>query len=253
MDKDKIARSFIQGRKTYDSHAKIQRRVSERLIKKLDRYPSIQYDRVLEIGCCTGTLTELLINSAKIKKLFLNDLVPSFYDTVMSRLSKPLLLEIEPIFGDIETLQLPRHLDLVISSSTLQWIADIKALINKVALALQNNGYFVFSLFGPGTLMEFKEITGIGLEYFASGTIMDLLEKYFIIEEQESSWDTLFFSSPRDVLRHLQATGVGGVQEHRWTSSGLRQFEKRYSDTFGTAEGIPVSYMSDNFIVAKKG
>ncbi len=253
MNKEKIARSFLHGQNTYDTHAKIQRKVSERLVEKLNEYQNIQYNRVLEIGCYTGTLTELLVKSSKIKKLFLNDLVPDFHDTVVERLGKPLEVDIVPMFGDIEKIDLPNNLDLVISSSTLQWMIDIAELINKVALSLQKGGFFIFSLFGPGTLLEFKEITGVGLNYLASGTIMDLLEGHFHIEEEECRRDRLFFSTPREILRHLQATGVGGVQEYRWTSSGIRDFEKKYSDQFGVAEGIPVTYMSYNFVASKKG
>ncbi len=253
MNKDKIARSFLHGQNTYDTHAKIQRQVSERLVSKLSEYKNIQYNRVLEIGCYTGTLTELLVKSLKIKKLFLNDLVPEFHDVVVERLGKSLQVEIVPRFGDIEAIDLPVDLDLVISSSTLQWMTDIAKLINRIALSLQKGGFFVFSLFGPGTLLEFKEITGVGLNYLASGTIMDLLEEHFHIEEEECCKDQLFFSTPREILRHLQATGVGGVQEYRWTSRGIRDFERSYSDQFGVAEGIPVTYMSYNFVVSKKG
>lgn len=253
MNKDTIARSFLHGQRTYDTHAKVQCNVSKRLVAKLTEYPEIQYNRVLEIGCCTGTLTELLVKSSKIKKLYLNDLVPSFFDTVLERLTRPLEVEVVPMFGDIETIELPQDLDLIISSSTLQWITDISALINKVAYSLHKNGFFVFSLFGPGTLFEFREITGIGLDYSSSGTIMDLLERHFNIEEEESRRDLIYFSTPREVLRHLQATGVGGVKEYRWTSKGIRDFEKRYSEQFGVSEGIPVTYMSYNFVASKKG
>lgn len=253
MNKDAIALSFLHGQRTYDSHAKVQHNVSKRLVAKLKEYQDIQYNRVFEIGCCTGTLTELLVRSLKIKKLYLNDLVPSFYETVLERLPKSLEIDVVPMFGDIETIKLPPNIDLVISSSTLQWITDISALISRVSLALNNRGFFVFSMFGPGTLLEFRKITGIGLDYSTSGTIMDLLEKDFHIEEEECRKDTIYFSTPREVLRHLQATGVGGVKNHRWTSRGIRDFEKRYSEQFGVAEGIPVTYMSYNFVASKKG
>jgi malonyl-CoA O-methyltransferase len=253
VNKDTIARSFLHGQRTYDTHAKVQRNVSERLVTKLKEYQEIQYNRVLEIGCCTGTLTELLVNSSDIKKLYLNDLVPSFYDTVIERLSKPLEVDVVPLFGDIETIDFPQELDLVITSSTLQWIIDISALINKVASSLQKRGFFVFSLFGPGTLREFRAITGVGLDYCASGTIMDLLENHFNIEEEGAKKDVIYFSTPREVLRHLQATGVGGVKDYRWTSKGIRNFERNYSEQFGVAEGIPVTYMSYNFVASKKG
>ena len=252
INKNIVARSFSRGKTTYDENAKIQQRVSWKLVKKLAKYPEIAPANVLEIGCCTGTLTELLLSSCKVEKLYLNDLVASFHDVVMNRLEGAKGVEIIPMFGDIERLSLPENLDLVISSATFQWLADLKSLFAKIADALSEHGYLAYSIFGPGTLREFREITDIGLQYSAVGTILDMMDQYFHIEEEETVKDILFFSSPRDILRHLQATGVSGVMNYRWTPGTLREFESEYAERFGTASGIPVTYVSSYVIASKK-
>lgn len=252
IDKGIVARSFSRGKTTYNDNAKIQQRVSLKLIKELAKYPQIRTGQVLEIGCCTGILTELLLSAYQVETLYLNDLVPSFHDTVMQRIGKPKNTEVLSFFGDIEELTLPQGFDLVISSSTFQWLANLDALFEKIAMSLNEGGVLAFSIFGPGTLIEFKELTGIGLNYSSIGAILDCMEKYFDIEEEETVKDQLFFSSPRDILKHLQATGVSGVKKHKWTPGSLRQFEKDYAERFGTASGIPVSYVSSYIIGSKK-
>ena len=252
IDKQKVARSFLRGKSTYDSHAKIQHKVSKNLVERLSLYPHIQYRRVLEIGCCTGNLTEMLLQNFSTEALFLNDLVPTFYEQVADRISHFKESEIIPMFGDIEALELPQDLDLVVSSATFQWLNDLPYLFSRIAEALQDGGYLAFSIFGPGTLQEFKEVTGIGLEYSSVGYILDALEERFSIEEQESNSDQLFFSTPREILRHLQATGVGGVQEYRWTPSKIRNFEKTYYENHGSSAGVPVTYISSYVIASKR-
>ncbi len=252
LDKKKIARSFLRGHSTYDSHAKIQYKVSQYLVDKLSQHHKISYDRVLEIGCCTGNLTELLLRNFNIESLYLNDLVPHFHKHVSRRVSPIKQCEIIPLFGDIEELVLPDALDLIVSSATFQWLTDLPQLFKRISHALKPDGYLAFSIFGPGTLREFKDITGIGLEYSAVGKILDMLEENFHIEEEITTKDQLFLSSPKDVLRHLQATGVGGVQDFRWTPGKLRQFDRNYAEKYGSPSGVPVTYMSSYIIAAKR-
>ncbi len=252
VNKEIIARSFRRGKATYDKHADIQKGVSRKLVRMLAAYPDIRYGRVLEIGCCTGSLTEMLLAALPVEKLYLNDLVPDFYEDVQRRLGDEAVVEISAMFGDIEKLHLPSDLDLVVSSATFQWLTDLPALFHNIAASLRSKGALAFSIFGPGTLAEFKTVTGIGLEYQAIDTILDMLAADFDIEQEESIREQLFFPSPREVLRHLQATGVGGVREHRWTPKALREFEKKYSLEFGGEAGVPVTYMSSSIVAIKK-
>jgi malonyl-CoA O-methyltransferase len=252
LDKEIIARSFYKGRETYDQHAKVQQKVGRRLVDMLEEYPKLRYDRVLEIGCCTGAMTEMFLSGRTVGKLYLNDLVSEFHDLIRERFKGLGDDVIEPLFGDIEDLDLPDDLDLVISSSTFQWLADLPGSLAKIAGSLKTDGYLAFSLFGPGTLIEFKQLTGIGLSYTALGNVLDLLTKDFVLQFVDTEKHQLYFTSPREVLRHLQATGVGGVGEFRWTSKKLRNFEDAYIRRFGTPAGIPITYVTSYIIGSKK-
>ena len=252
LDKEKIARSFLRGKATYDQHARVQQKVGRRLIDMLGGYPAMHFDRVLEIGCCTGAMTEMFLADHAAGRLYLNDLVPEFYEIVRERFADQVHTTIEPLFGDIEKLDLPSDLDLVLSSSTFQWLGELSGFFVKIANALRANGYLAFTLFGPGTLTEFRQLTGVGLSYTALGDFLDLLEKQFVLEFVDTERHRLFFTSPREVLRHLQATGVGGVGGFRWTGKKLRDFEEAYTWRFGTAAGIPVTYVTSYVIASRR-
>jgi malonyl-CoA O-methyltransferase len=251
-DKEKIARSFLRGKETYDQHAKVQQKVGRSLIDMLDDYPEMRFDRVLEIGCCTGVMTEMFLADHTPGRLYLNDLVPEFYEIVRERFAGQVHTTIEPLFGDIEELNLPSDLDLVLSSSTFQWLENLSGFFVKIARAVKKEGYLAFTLFGPGTLTEFKQLTGVGLQYIVLSHALDLLEKYFVLEFVDTEKHQVFFTSPREVLRHLQATGVGGVGQFRWTSKKLRDFEEGYVRRFGCAAGVPVTYMTSYVIASRR-
>lgn len=252
LNKDKIAHCFRQAIKSYDLHATVQREVSGRLLELAGKIPAISYERVLEIGCCTGMLTQMLCQQQRVGTLFLNDLVPDFGASVMARIPGERMPHLLPLFGDIEELPLPDRLTLAISSATFQWLVDLPGFLQRLAQALCEDGFLAFSIFGPGTLAEFTELTGVGLDYRSPDEIAILLERDFILEEMTTDRDRLFLPTPRAVLHHLRATGVGGVSDYRWTRSGLRHFEQEYRTRFGSPDGVPVTYASTCFIARKK-
>jgi malonyl-CoA O-methyltransferase len=252
LDKEKIAGCFRQALATYDSQATAQRELGARLLQLAGKFPAISYDRVLEIGCCTGLLTQMLCEQQRVRTLFLNDLVADFAHPVRDRIPDNRLPVIQPLFGDIESLQLPGRLSLVISGATFQWLADLPRVLHLLSQSLHDQGFLAFSVFGPGSLYEFRELTGVGLDYRTPEQIGELLAKDFVIEEMVSHQAQLILPTPRDVLHHLRATGVSGLREYRWTKSMLRSFEEDYRARFGTPEGVPVTYVGSCFVARKK-
>ncbi len=252
LDKERVARCFRQAMATYDLHATVQRRVGARLLELAGQVPAISYERVLEIGCCTGLLTRMLCRQQRVGTLYVNDLVADFGESVRAGIPQERMPKLLPWFGDIEELSLPERLSLVISSATFQWLDDLPGFLHRLAPALDRDGFLAFSIFGPGTLAEFTELTGVGLSYRTPEQIASLVEKDFVLEQMETEQNRLWLPAPRDVLHHLRATGVGGVRDYRWTRPGLRSFERDYLTRFGTADGVPVSYVSIYCIARRK-
>lgn len=253
VDKSRVVDSFRSSCNTYEHNSIVQRRISRQLVTLLLTSSTCKFNRTLEVGCCTGLLTDLLCERCEIESLCLNDIVPEFCELTKGRPALRHVRDVSTLPGDIELCSLPGDLDLIISSSTFQWIDDLDALFEKFHRSLKEQGVLAFSLFGPGTMGEVRKLTGKGLQYLSVKTLVQLVSKRFKVTVQESKVDKLFLPSVRAVVRHIKDTGVGGLGGERWSHSQFREFEKRYRDEFVTEQGIPVSYFSTTIIAKKEG
>ena len=251
LDKERVAQCFKASASTYEESAIVQKEISRQLVAIIRRYATdTEYSRVLEIGCCTGNLTEMFCVSASIGTFYLNDLVPDFCSYTEERIAKS-VGRVSLLPGDIEKTPLPSNLDLVISSSTFQWMTDLKALICNIAEALNDSGYLAFSIFSPGTMGEINALTGRGLRYHTQENLLAMLGDYFQVISIHSEIKRLFFPSVRSVLHHIRETGVGGLDRYRWNLQKLKDFERRYINQFLSEDGLPVTYNS-TFVIAEK-
>ncbi len=75
-----------------------------------------------------GNLTDLLLREFQIQHLTLNDL---YAEVLQAYLHNPqsTSTQIHGLIGDIEQLDFPQSLDLICSSSALQWVEDFGAII----------------------------------------------------------------------------------------------------------------------------
>lgn len=251
-DKEKIARCFLRSLPTYDDAALVQNKLAARLLKSMGILPNSAYRNVLEIGCGTGLLTEMLCHNKQIQTFHLNDLVPDFESVVVNRTADQKAIRFLSCFGDIESLDFPSDLSLVVSGSTFQWLTNLPEFFKQLGRNLPPGAYLVFSLFGPGTLKEFSRLTGVELNYCSDEEIIMLLEQNFVLESYEKFLDTLYFRSVQEILSHIRATGVGGVGEFQWSRESLCEFAARYNQKYGQEKGLPVSYSSSCFVLRRR-
>ena len=106
----------------------------------------------------------------------------------------------------------------------------------------------------PKTTAQIAALTGSGLSYRALSGLHELLAPGFDILACHEELITLEFSTVREVLRHLKATGVtasGG--RSRWTRSTLAAFEADYSARFRSGNRmLPLTYHPITLIVRKR-
>ncbi len=250
LDKQLIADSFKASEATYEKNALVQKEIGRQLITFLRSCNSFNPSQVLEIGCCTGILTELVVATKKIDTLYVNDIVPEFCKTTSERVAEH-VGKVECLVGDIEQCILPKNLDLIISSATFQWIADLPALFGKIHGVLRDDGYLIFSIFGPGTMKEISALTGRSLQYHSREKISEMLQGNFDIRSMRSDIREIYFPTVLAVLQHIRQTGVGGLGRGKWIPGKYKEFAKQYSSRFATEKGLPVTYAS-TFVVAIK-
>ncbi len=240
-DKQTIRQHFVRAAATYDRQAVIQQRVADRLLALLAAFGGPPPRRVLEIGCCTGLLTSRLVRQYEhIKTLYVNDLISRFEPQVAAAI--PAAVNLVFLAGDIETLDLPPALDLVISSSTFHWLEDLPALLNRLKDRMAPGSRLAFSLYGRDNLREVREITGIGLDYYRLGELRELVGRHFSVLTCEEERHTFTFADPLALLHHLRETGVNALAPGPWGRKQLHSFDREYRDHYGGQEGVALTY-----------
>jgi malonyl-CoA O-methyltransferase len=237
INKALVAQRFAKAGQSYVEHAVVQKQISAQLFEYLKVYCPQNLASVLEIGCGSGNLTHLFHSYFQVDQLFLNDL----YEDVDQHFST--IENIAWLIGDIEQLNLPQSLDAVISSSALQWMTDLPALLQRIHDALKPNAYFGFSTFGSDNLTEIKQLTGQGLNYISLESLKRQLEQQnFEVLFIEQEVKQIYFDHPKSVLQHLKATGVTATaKSHRWTKQSLQQFYLDYQQ-FYDEQGFRLTY-----------
>lgn len=215
MNKDLIQTRFSKSLSSYNENAKIQKKMAEKLATLLNK---THYKKVLEIGCGTGFLTELLNKSIKFGNYTAIDIVPDCENYINS-----INPEINFIQADIENFSLEKY-DLIIANASLQWVNDFQNMIETLKNSLSNDGELVFSTFGKENFKEISFITGTTLDYYSTKE----LEEFFPKSEIISEIHIMAFNTPKEVLRHLQLTGVNALESKTWTKKDLTKFENGY-------------------------
>ena len=222
MNKELIHQRFAKNLKSYDENARIQKRMAERL---MDFAKKKEYDNILEIGCGTGFLTRLINKNLTFKTYTAVDIVEnceSFIKNINPNIQ---------FFGEDIEVFLDKNIqnyDLIVSNATLQWIENFEPLVKKLETLLNPNGELIFSTFGKENFREIYHAIGASLNYYSQKDLIQMFTNFNISTDEEIH--IMSFATPKDVLKHLQATGVNAIENVSWTKKDLIKFENAYSN-----------------------
>lgn len=254
LNRDRVQAAFRRGLGSYHDAARAQRQIARHLVALAQAagLPT-RLDRVFEFGAGTGHLTQALLARGWIGHLVLNDLVAEVAPALVARaVAGADHVVFHP--GPIETLALPQDLDLVASSSTLQWVAEPRPVLARLVAALRPGGMLAVSGFGPA---QYRELRALGSQaaapgYLAAAEWPGLLPADLTVLALEQAPLVLRFADTREILRHLRATGVNGQARAGWTRADLARFEQEYRARFADADGqLPLTY-DPVWLVARK-
>lgn len=228
MNKDLIQKRFAKNLDTYNDNAKIQKKMAERLLSFLDRK---DFNDILEIGCGTGFLTQLVNEKFSFKTYTANDIVESCEKYV-----KEINPKINFIPADIEKAveNSDKKYDLIISNAVFQWVENLESFIKLLVSKLNDGGVLLFSTFGPENFREVNFVLGKTLPYYSANELQEIIKDYKNIVEQEMH--VMAFKTPKDILKHIKSTGVNALEMVSWTKTDMQKFENGYNNF---CSGIP--------------
>jgi len=232
IDRNRVRNSFDLHASEYDLHSGVQKRVIASLTGLLSEFPASPR-RVLDIGSGTGTLLKNLAGLYPQARLVGLDL--AFGMCQAARANLPQNTSLSLFTGDAEAIPFREHaFDLIVSTSTFQWLGELDRVFAEVFRTLAPEGRFVFALFGEKTLFELRgsylkawEIKGLGSEErthtfpFLSevGTALD--RTGFTDVRVFSEREVEFHLDVPPLLRSLRSIGAGNTAPVR--SRGLAE------------------------------
>lgn len=230
------SKKFKKNIENYNSNAIVQKNIAKELVKLLTLNANKNFDRIFEIGCGSGFLTEEIFKNLKYNSLILNDIIESSKNYVENFSSNF-------ICGNIEEIDFPSNTNLIISSSVFQWLNSFEKFILKVHKSLDANGIFAFSMFIDENFAEIKNFFNIGLNYLTNDEIIKILQKNFEIIFCSEKENIFNFKAPIEIFRHIKNTGVNVINNEKLTKNKVCDFIG--SDVFS----LTYKY---NFVIARK-
>lgn len=250
VDKRRVSASFSRSAAAYDGRAAIQRVVQDRMLALLHQ-EAPRARRVLDVGAGTGALLERLLASRPGLAGAAVDLAPGMAAAARARVPAAAVAS-----GDAEALPFrDGAFDLVVSTSTFQWLPRLEGALAEAARVLAPGGTLAVALFGARTLGELRESwrAAAGPErgarthrFFSRDEVAAALGPAGLSARAVTEEDLVeHHPDARAVLRALKELGAtralpggGGLGGRRATLEMLRGYELRHRD----AAGVPATW-----------
>lgn len=216
LDPFKTRSGFDRAAQTYDDAALIQREIGDRLVERLD-YVRLNPQRVLDLGCGTGKISQALLNRYPQAEVIGVDLALSMVETTQQGAGDS--SQLSSICADVQQLPFQDECaELLISNLMLQWCNDLLAVFQECVRVLRPKGLFTFTTFGPDTLYELRNSWGQIDGYTHASQFVDmhdvgdaLLAAGFRDPVMDREVITVTYPAVKGLLQDLKAIGANNA------------------------------------------
>ncbi len=234
----------------------LAREVQLRLAERLD-YVKLNPLRVADIGCATGggarelqrrypeaQVLAIDYAHAMLRTVQASQKSRSWLDKLVKRNNVP-----HPLQADAAVLPLPQtSLELIWSNLVFHWLEDPGPVWREFARVLQTGGLLSFSMLGPDTLRELREVgAAIGINvpvrrFYDMHDIGDqLVGAGFADPVMDVEYITFTYRSARTFLRDQRHLGVRDALLGKLTFADWRRLIRAWEGR-RTAAGLPLSF-----------
>ena len=130
----------------------------------LERLPLSGHETVLDAGCGSGRVTEMLLERLPHGRVIAVDADAAMVDKARERLGGRARVEHQ----DLLELDLGEKVDVIFSTATFHWIPDHDALFRRLHAALRPGGRLVAQCGGHGNIAKVRAISGPGPWLYAT-------------------------------------------------------------------------------------
>lgn len=261
INKQLLKKRFSKNAKTYDEYANVQKTMAKQLIDSLPQHLVEQQINILEVGCGSGYLTQLLCKAFPKSRILAIDLAPGMINVAQERIQEE---RVTFLCGDIEEVVLNGSYDLILSNATFQWLNHPQRVIQRLCTLLKPDGVFAFSTFGIQTFQELhaaykhaKEKLGLQLNSSPGQSFYSLEELYKLCEQvvipsnsclskltAAEQLELEYFPSTRAFFNSIQKIGASNSnQEHSCQRpSFLRELMSLYETYYRDEKGVRATY-----------
>jgi malonyl-CoA O-methyltransferase len=249
VDKRRVRAAFSRSAARYDARAEVQVRVRERALA-IAAAAAPAARRVLDVGAGTGALLAALAAARPGLAPAAVDLAPG-----MCAAARAALPGARVAAADAEALPFQdASFDLVVSTSTLQWLPRLAPALSEIRRVLAPGGVACLALFGERTLHELRAAWRAAAgpaapdrtHRFASrAALAGALSAAGLRAELEEEELVERHPDARAVLRALKALGASSAVPGARGLGGRREtleLLRRYDVAHGGAEGVPATY-----------
>ena len=166
--------------------------------KLIDKRIWIGDEIVMDAGAGSGNLTRILCEKVPGGRVYAVDADTNMVQQSKSTLSD--LQNVKVIHSSMESVILPRKLDLIFSNSALHWILDQEKVFLHFCQLLKPNGELLIECGGHGNIDR------------ALSVIFSLIRSHQFNEHFDNWRQTWHFPMKHETARLLQKAGFGDIQ-----------------------------------------
>jgi len=251
IDKEKLKKRFSNQAKVYDAHAHVQKEMAKRLLEKIAVGRRIH--SILEIGCGTGYLTQVLLERFPQARITSLDIAEGMISYAEKRFAGHRKLKL--VCADIEVFETQERYDLIISNAAFQWLNDPHHTVKRLCNYLAEEAQLVFSTFGERTFHELHaskvlaaEQLGMnsclgGQQFHNMSTWQAFCEEAGMKTQFDQEELVEYFPSARSFLHSVKKIGANSSRGNTESSPSLmRKLLQIYDERYIADKGVPATY-----------
>lgn len=253
-----ISRRFSAAAGTYDRHARPQLALAQSVISML---PEMYPEQILELGAGTGQLTRLLTDRFPDVLIDAVDLAEKM--VTHSQVKFRRFPQISWVVGDAQTWRGTDPYPLIVSSSALHWVTDLKATCENIYQNLEPGGFFALGMMLKGTLKELHELRN---EITPEKTPLITLPTYeetkaclqtagFTLERRKHSEEEILYENAAVFLKAIHEQGVTGgkvsIGNAPLSRTELGQLVADYQENYASDGGVYATYETATFLLTR--